>query len=253
MPLGSVSGRVGEARFPFSSQILFSIYRPRLTASSATCSKVCGTEVKRRRIPPAQRESELTRTPKRQACELFYLCSSAFICGQYRSSAGNVKHGQPPAGKSNCASCPVPKVELVLVLLRFAEWVQAWHAAAILLDLRLFEFHLFSFGVRLTPHLAVGFREEEVRTRTGGHRPHGRLQFGDGGAGGAAAGRVHRPAGLCGVRADHGAGPQPVCDDPYHLHIVDRAFGRTVPVKWEHGVSVYGPLATTEQYLAAGG
>src|SRR5450755_3446512 len=132
MPLGSMSGRVGEARFPFSSQILFSIYRPRLTASSATCSKVCGTEVKRRRI----------------------------------------------AGKSNCASCPVPKEELVLVLLRFAEWVQAWHAAAILLDLRLFEFHLFSFGVRLTPHLAVGFREEEVRTRTGGHRPHGRLQFG---------------------------------------------------------------------------
>src|ERR1035437_9272886 len=79
MPLGSMSGRVGEARFPFSSQILFSIYRPRLTASSATCSKVCGTEVKRRRIPPLQRESELTRTPKRLACELFYLCSSVFI------------------------------------------------------------------------------------------------------------------------------------------------------------------------------
>ena len=48
-------------------------------------------------------------------------------------------------------------------------------------------------------------------------------------------------------------GRSPYVMTPYHLHIVDRAFGRPVPVKWEHGVSVYGPLATTEQYLAAGG
>src|ERR1035438_3014057 len=166
MPLGSMSGRVGEARFPFSSQILFSIYRPRLTASSATCSKVCGTEVDGREAP-IRAATGVPSGSGAHACHVISQRSPA----QRAPRRGSVwQYGGTP-GFLRLAGiwanrCPVPKVELVLVLLRFAEWVQAWHAAAILFHLRLFEFHLFSFGVRLTPHLAVGFREEEVRTRT---------------------------------------------------------------------------------------
>src|SRR5471032_967490 len=70
---------------------------------------------------------------------------------------------------------------LVSVLPRNAEWVQGRHAEAVLLNLRLFEFRLFSLGVRLTPRLPVSFRQVEVRTRAQGHLPDGTLQCGNGG------------------------------------------------------------------------
>src|ERR1035438_9666387 len=52
---------------------------------------------------------------------------------------------------------------IVSVLLPNPERMQGRHAERILLDLRLFEFRLFSFGVRLAPRVAVGFRSEERR------------------------------------------------------------------------------------------
>ncbi len=38
---------------------------------------------------------------------------------------------------------------------------------------------------------------------------------------------------------------------PYHLRLAHNALARSVPVTWQHFVSVYGPLATLEQFLAA--
>jgi hypothetical protein len=46
-------------------------------------------------------------------------------------------------------------------------------------------------------------------------------------------------------------GHSPYVLTPYHLRIVHNAFGQSVPRIWQHRVSVYGPLATLEQYAAA--
>src|SRR5580704_14015512 len=46
-------------------------------------------------------------------------------------------------------------------------------------------------------------------------------------------------------------GHSPYLMTPYHLRHVHDALARSVPVSWQHMVSVYGPLATVEQFLAA--
>jgi hypothetical protein len=46
-------------------------------------------------------------------------------------------------------------------------------------------------------------------------------------------------------------GHSPYLMTPYHLRRVHDALARSVPVSWQHMVSVYGPLATVEQFLAA--
>jgi hypothetical protein len=46
-------------------------------------------------------------------------------------------------------------------------------------------------------------------------------------------------------------GHSPYVMTPYHLRITHPAFGPSIPHKWQHYVSVYGPAATIEQFLAA--
>ena len=46
-------------------------------------------------------------------------------------------------------------------------------------------------------------------------------------------------------------GHSPYVMTPYHLRITHPVFGQSIPHKWQQYVSVYGPLATTEQFLAA--
>ena len=46
-------------------------------------------------------------------------------------------------------------------------------------------------------------------------------------------------------------GHSPYVMTPYHLRLAHNAFARSVPATWQHFVSVYGPLATLEQFLAA--
>jgi hypothetical protein len=46
-------------------------------------------------------------------------------------------------------------------------------------------------------------------------------------------------------------GHNPYLMPPYSLRLAHNAFAQSVPVTWEHAVSVYGPLATVEQFLAA--
>ena len=46
-------------------------------------------------------------------------------------------------------------------------------------------------------------------------------------------------------------GHSPYLLTPYHLRRVHDALAGSVPVSWQHTVSVYGPLATVEQFLAA--
>jgi hypothetical protein len=46
-------------------------------------------------------------------------------------------------------------------------------------------------------------------------------------------------------------GHNPYLMSPYRLRLAHNAFAQSVPVTWEHVVSVYGPLATFEQFLAA--
>jgi hypothetical protein len=46
-------------------------------------------------------------------------------------------------------------------------------------------------------------------------------------------------------------GHSPYLVTPHSLRVAHNAFARSVPVTWEHVVSVYGPLATVEQFLAA--
>lgn len=46
-------------------------------------------------------------------------------------------------------------------------------------------------------------------------------------------------------------GHNPYLLTPYHLRLMHDSFSRSVPTTWEHVVSVYGPLATFEQFLAA--
>jgi hypothetical protein len=46
-------------------------------------------------------------------------------------------------------------------------------------------------------------------------------------------------------------GHNPYLVAPHSLRLAHNAFARSVPVTWEHVVSVYGPLATMEQFLAA--
>jgi len=46
-------------------------------------------------------------------------------------------------------------------------------------------------------------------------------------------------------------GHSPYVVTPFHLRILHDTFARSVPVTWQHVTSVYGPLATFEQFLAA--
>jgi hypothetical protein len=46
-------------------------------------------------------------------------------------------------------------------------------------------------------------------------------------------------------------GHSPYVMTPAHLRTMHNAFAKSVPVTWQHYVSVYGPLATVEQFLAA--
>src|SRR6266851_5465419 len=46
-------------------------------------------------------------------------------------------------------------------------------------------------------------------------------------------------------------GHNPYLMTPYHLRLAHNAFAQSVPTIWQHNVSVYGPLATMEQFLAA--
>jgi hypothetical protein len=46
-------------------------------------------------------------------------------------------------------------------------------------------------------------------------------------------------------------GHSPYLLTPYHLRRMHDALAGSVPVSWQHMVSVYGPLATAEQFLAA--
>jgi hypothetical protein len=46
-------------------------------------------------------------------------------------------------------------------------------------------------------------------------------------------------------------GHSPYLMTPYHLRRVHDALAGSVPTSWQHMVSVYGPLATAEQFLAA--
>jgi hypothetical protein len=46
-------------------------------------------------------------------------------------------------------------------------------------------------------------------------------------------------------------GHSPYVMTPYHLRLAHNAFAQSVPATWQHFVSVYGPLATLEQFLAA--
>jgi hypothetical protein len=46
-------------------------------------------------------------------------------------------------------------------------------------------------------------------------------------------------------------GHSPYVMTPYHLRVIHDTFAKSVPVSWQHYVSVYGPLATFEQFLAA--
>jgi len=46
-------------------------------------------------------------------------------------------------------------------------------------------------------------------------------------------------------------GHSPYLMAPYHLRLAHNLFARSIPVTWQHFVSVYGPLATAEQLLAA--
>ena len=46
-------------------------------------------------------------------------------------------------------------------------------------------------------------------------------------------------------------GHNPYVMTPYQLRLAHNAFARSVPTTWQHVVSVYGPLATAQQFLAA--
>ena len=46
-------------------------------------------------------------------------------------------------------------------------------------------------------------------------------------------------------------GHNPYVATPIYLRITDPFFGQSIPVRWQHQVSLYGPAATIEQYLAA--
>jgi hypothetical protein len=46
-------------------------------------------------------------------------------------------------------------------------------------------------------------------------------------------------------------GHSPYVMTPYHLRQIHDAFTRSVPRVWQHQVSIYGPLATAEQFVAA--
>src|SRR5215471_208476 len=46
-------------------------------------------------------------------------------------------------------------------------------------------------------------------------------------------------------------GHSPYVTTPYYLHQVHDMFGASVPAQWQHSTSVYGPLATVVNFLAA--
>jgi hypothetical protein len=46
-------------------------------------------------------------------------------------------------------------------------------------------------------------------------------------------------------------GHNPYLMSPYRLRLAHNAFAQSVPITWDHVVSIYGPLATLEQFLAA--
>ena len=72
-----------------------------------------------------------------------------------------------------------------------------------------------------------------------------------GGADRPAPRRFHRRAGLRRLRPAAGPGPQPVRDHPRAAAPRARRVAHSIPHVWQHVVSVYGPLATMEQFVAA--
>jgi hypothetical protein len=46
-------------------------------------------------------------------------------------------------------------------------------------------------------------------------------------------------------------GDNPYVATPLYLRLIDPVFGASIPAHWQHQVSLYGPAATIEQYLAA--
>jgi alpha-1,6-mannosyltransferase len=46
-------------------------------------------------------------------------------------------------------------------------------------------------------------------------------------------------------------GRSPYVTAPYQLAVLHRAYGQSIPVEWNHQVTLYGPVATAEQYAAA--
>ncbi len=46
-------------------------------------------------------------------------------------------------------------------------------------------------------------------------------------------------------------GDNPYVATPLYLRLTDPVFGASIPIHWQHQVSLYGPAATIEQYLAA--
>ncbi len=46
-------------------------------------------------------------------------------------------------------------------------------------------------------------------------------------------------------------GDNPYVATPIYLRLTDPVFGASIPIHWQHQVSLYGPAATIEQYLAA--
>jgi hypothetical protein len=46
-------------------------------------------------------------------------------------------------------------------------------------------------------------------------------------------------------------GDNPYVATPLYLRLIDPVFGTSIPAHWQHQVSLYGPAATIEQYLAA--
>ena len=117
--------------------------------------------------------------------------------------------------------------DVVTYVLWFAAVASAGGVAAGLLAVRR--------GARLNPRRAAHRRAD-----------HGA------GADCAATGRVDRPAGLRDLRpASLLLGHSPYVYTPHYLRHLHDAFAQSIPLVWSRYVSVYGPLATMEQLLAA--
>src|SRR5580698_3060503 len=69
---------------------------------------------------------------------------------------------------------------VVSVLSRIPEGMQSRYTQGVLQNFHLLEFGAFPVGIRFAPRLSVGFSQEEVNIRPGGHLRGRSLQFRDG-------------------------------------------------------------------------